>query len=755
MSKKKMESAGDSNNNTTITTNTTDKITSNDNTITKTVTNCSSDSSHTTNENADNNNNEFNEYKINKNGKNNGKNNEGNDERNDERNDENNEFHKYENNLKNNNDKQKHISVDTSCVSPKPVAPTSRSINRTRSNSSGEGNKSTSTLSNKTNSIPNSRSNSKTNSGGNSRANSRGSSRPQTPTLGSLGGLNTLRPMTPLSFQVPQSFTPNTAATGGSSNSKNNTQQHQPHPYYQRALTPHSHMTHNNLHIPYSKTHNNSYNSLVNSTNGSTSGSTTSLYSLQSMHSLSNLQNEIQSFNINGQTNINNHNNLFNNYGSNFPSHLNDTVTSPNHETGMDKNVISSGIISQNLRTELENVKRERRRRKSIIDYSDTESEDEHEIKEENGDRSNSNESDKFSIVSSNHDVYENTDVTPPTSTDVQPYSTTSPSISYSNKKYIIILTGLPASGKSTLCKSLIDYLHNNRSNTSKDLKIEIFNAGKIRRSDSVGKFNTMLKLANNSNEDLFNPKNSKKKEIYAKLALSKLFNKIDDLDIAIFDATNSTPARRALVIEEINNHIVKTSISNSDISFVPIILQIQCFNKNFIKYNVHNKTFNEDYFDKPYSFALKDFAKRLKYYQSQYVSMSVEEMNDLKKLIAPDLPQVFSQEMKLSSSNKTLNSTDFKAKNAKDHDDLYFISITNGDKNYFIYEHHDKVNDYGSRDLSVEEDEIIRLIKKFVQTYYDSNINKTYTTQVQDFFKNELGDNTEYIEKLNELVLD
>ncbi|KAL6951051.1 hypothetical protein ACO0QE_000343 [Hanseniaspora vineae] len=451
---------------------------------------------------------------------------------------------------------------------------------------------------------------------------------------------------------------------------------------------------------------------------------------------------------------FNNHNY---NYGSNFPSHLNDTVTSPTFQTpsDKDKNIISSGVISQNLRTELENVKKERRRRKSIIDYSDTESEDEeHKTREDQ--RSNSNDSDKFSIVSSNHDVYDNTDLTPPSSTETQPHNTTSSaSVSYSNKKYIIILTGLPASGKSTLCKSLIDYLHNNRSNTSKDLKIEIFNAGKIRRSDSIGKFNTMLKLANNSNEDLFNPKNSKKKEIYAKLALSKLFNKIDDLDIAIFDATNSTPARRKLVIEEINNHIVKTSMSNSDISFIPIILQIQCFNKNFIKYNVHNKTFNEDYFDKPYSFALKDFAKRLKYYKSQYVSMSVGEMNDLKKLIAPDLPQAFSQKMKLSSSNATLTKTDEEAKNLKDHDDLYFISITNGDKDFFIYEHHDKVNDYGSRDLSVDEDEIIRLIKLFVQTYYDSDINKTYTRQVQDFFKNELGDNTEYIEKLNELVLD
>lgn len=191
------------------------------------------------------------------------------------------------------------------------------------------------------------------------------------------------------------------------------------------------------------------------------------------------------------------------------------------------------------------------------------------------------------------------------------------------NDKLVVILVGLPASGKSTVSNHLIQYLGHNPA--TQHMRCKIFNAGQVRRKLSCR--GRPMMLANNSSEDLFNPKNSQKKEQYARLTLEQMFSDLDkDLcDIAIFDATNSTEKRRAFLFQEMR-------LYNADLSrefhITPLVFQVSCAERNFVRFNIHNKTFNQDYFDKPYEFAVRDFARRLSHYYSQFTPFSTPEFN-------------------------------------------------------------------------------------------------------------------------------
>lgn len=197
--------------------------------------------------------------------------------------------------------------------------------------------------------------------------------------------------------------------------------------------------------------------------------------------------------------------------------------------------------------------------------------------------------------------------------------------------KFVFVLVGLPAVGKSAISAQLIKFLQDNPSTHS--LRCSSFNAGKVRRKMSYQNLGILsMQLANNSSDDLFSPKNTQKKEKYARITLDMLIKELDSdiCDVAIFDATNSQTQRRQFVFERICSY---NRDSNSKFTITPIILQITCDDVSFIKYNVHNKSFNEDYFDKPYDYAITDFAKRLKNYCSQFTPFSSKEFIQLKEM--------------------------------------------------------------------------------------------------------------------------
>lgn len=199
--------------------------------------------------------------------------------------------------------------------------------------------------------------------------------------------------------------------------------------------------------------------------------------------------------------------------------------------------------------------------------------------------------------------------------------------------KFVFVLVGLPAVGKSTISAHLIQFLQSNPSTHS--LRCSVFNAGKVRRNMSYKDLGMLtMQLANNSSDDLFSPKNIEKKERYARITLDKLLKELDSdiCDVGIFDATNSRVERRRFVFEEICAYNRRPQ---SNFCVTPIVLQILCGDQNFIRYNVHNKTFNEDYFDKPYEYAVVDFAKRLRNYYSQFTPFSSDEFDQVTEMVS------------------------------------------------------------------------------------------------------------------------
>lgn len=192
--------------------------------------------------------------------------------------------------------------------------------------------------------------------------------------------------------------------------------------------------------------------------------------------------------------------------------------------------------------------------------------------------------------------------------------------------KFMVILIGLPATGKSTIANHLVRFI----MSSFPSLRCSIFNAGQVRREFSSKE--SQVIFSDNPNEDLFNPRNSEKKDRYAKITLENLFNDLDsDLcDFAIFDATNSTKNRRDFIF---NKLIQYNTNPQGRFLISPIVYQITCSNENFIKFNIHNKSFNQDYFNKPYKFAVSDFSQRLKYYYSQFVPFTASDFKEYLEL--------------------------------------------------------------------------------------------------------------------------
>ncbi|KAG0670212.1 hypothetical protein C6P45_002685 [Maudiozyma exigua] len=187
--------------------------------------------------------------------------------------------------------------------------------------------------------------------------------------------------------------------------------------------------------------------------------------------------------------------------------------------------------------------------------------------------------------------------------------------------KYMIILIGLPAAGKSTVSGHLIKFLK--ETNTTLNIRCQMFNAGDVRRKEKT------LQIAQDETEDIFDPKNSDRREEFAKVAFNSALDALnnDKCDISIFDATNSTKQRRKYLFNELRsfNHSL-----NSKFVISPIVMHITCSDKKFVRYNVHHKAFNADYFDKQYESSIKDFARRLTHYYTQFVPYTEDEFDHM-----------------------------------------------------------------------------------------------------------------------------
>tara|TARA_B110000208_G_scaffold151939_1_gene183638 strand:- start:1561 stop:2823 length:1263 start_codon:yes stop_codon:yes gene_type:complete len=164
--------------------------------------------------------------------------------------------------------------------------------------------------------------------------------------------------------------------------------------------------------------------------------------------------------------------------------------------------------------------------------------------------------------------------------------------------KCVIVMVGLPARGKSYIVRMIRRYMN------WLDFPTRVFNAGDYRRADGNA----------GASSDYFSSSPSKVsgREKYAKLALDDLLRWLTDDNghIGILDATNTTRARRAWVVEAVHDF-------NPDIHV--LFIESVCDDKEILDANYKMKLSNADYVGWDSAEALADFRRRVALYEKVY----------------------------------------------------------------------------------------------------------------------------------------
>lgn len=182
--------------------------------------------------------------------------------------------------------------------------------------------------------------------------------------------------------------------------------------------------------------------------------------------------------------------------------------------------------------------------------------------------------------------------------------------------KTVVLLVGLPASGKSTVCKQMSDFLERH------DYKSSIYNAGNIRRQ---------LRRTF-SDADFFNPDNRQaheQREQYAAIAMESMLEDFrhNRINVGFLDATNTTRARRDKMINVIRH---------CDVSFSNVIvLDVACTDDRFLAYNVNGKASNGDYLDRTVAEAIADFKQRSEHYYKVFQTITPHELEQASDVVS------------------------------------------------------------------------------------------------------------------------
>ncbi len=170
-------------------------------------------------------------------------------------------------------------------------------------------------------------------------------------------------------------------------------------------------------------------------------------------------------------------------------------------------------------------------------------------------------------------------------------------------------MVGLPARGKTFVARKVARYLtwlgHHTR----------LFNAGDYRRA----------MLGSMHNHEFFDPNNAEGKMArlaVAQAALDDLFAWLrKDGEVGIYDATNTTRARRDLVIARCIEENVQ-----------PLFLEIICDEDSVIEANIRGtKLFSPDYANVAPEEAVRDFHARISHYQSTYEPIGPDDTSYIK----------------------------------------------------------------------------------------------------------------------------
>ncbi|RCK63546.1 6-phosphofructo-2-kinase 1 [Candida viswanathii] len=200
--------------------------------------------------------------------------------------------------------------------------------------------------------------------------------------------------------------------------------------------------------------------------------------------------------------------------------------------------------------------------------------------------------------------------------------------------KLVIVMVGLPARGKSYITNKLTRYLNWLQHDC------RVFNVGNTRRKDKLNAGPETQPLPDSSTPTetrsptearspqqhdaaFFNPDNKDSTALREKWAMDTLDQLLDYVitgtgSVGIFDATNSTKARRRRILKKIQDR------SNGELKV--LFLESVCSDPNIIESNIRLKLSGPDYKDMDPKVALDDFVGRLHNYEKAYQTIDEEE---------------------------------------------------------------------------------------------------------------------------------
>lgn len=170
--------------------------------------------------------------------------------------------------------------------------------------------------------------------------------------------------------------------------------------------------------------------------------------------------------------------------------------------------------------------------------------------------------------------------------------------------KLAVVMVGLPARGKSYTARRIERYL------SWLGYRTRVFNVGEYRRA----------RVGARVPHSFFDPDNPRGEEARRSVAMVALEDMVawltDDGQVAIYDATNSTRARRTMVYARCERA-----------GFQVLFIEIRCDDPHIIEANIRStKLSSPDYEDTDPDEAVTDFRARIAHYQRVYQPLADDE---------------------------------------------------------------------------------------------------------------------------------
>ncbi len=183
--------------------------------------------------------------------------------------------------------------------------------------------------------------------------------------------------------------------------------------------------------------------------------------------------------------------------------------------------------------------------------------------------------------------------------------------------KLVIVMVGLPATGKSYVAKKLSRYLNWLQHKT------RVFNVGDRRREAASSNSEAAPRSLSTSDATFFDPTSPACVSLRDQLAINTLNELLEWLftsggNIGILDATNSTRARRQLVLSHIQRQC------RDDLKM--LFLESCCSDGALREANIRLKLSGPDYAGKDPEASLADFRLRVVHYEKAYEPLGLDE---------------------------------------------------------------------------------------------------------------------------------